>query len=76
MLTEGTSEDQGDGGDDSDDGDEVGYGDGDDDTYTDDQASWHDDLGDASGLDTSPDQGLLSSPGPAMEESSFAMVVT
>ena len=56
-------------------GDDIGYGD--DDTYTDDQANWHDDLGDASGLNTSPKQGLLSLTGPATEESSsFAMVLT
>ena len=68
---------------DDDDGDDDYYGDnrgdGDDgsDTNLKVQEDWTNDLGDASGLDTSPDQGLLSPPGPATKESSsFASVVT
>ena len=46
-------------------------------TQPDEQDNWYHDLGEASGLNTSPDQGLLSPTGPAMEESSsFAMVVS
>ena len=54
--------------------DSVGdYGD----SNTNNQDDWTEDLGEASGLDMSPDQGLLSPPGPVTEESSsFAMVVT
>ena len=41
-----------------------------------DEDNWYEDLKDASGLDISPDTGLLLLPGPATEESaSFAMVV-
>ena len=39
-------------------------------TYADDQEDWQNGFRDTSGLDMSPDQGLLSPPGPAMEESS------
>ena len=56
--------------------DDGGDGEGLDDVVpTDPRENWFEDLGEASGLDTSPDSDLLSSPGPATESSSFAMVV-
>ena len=41
-----------------------------------DEENWYKELQDASGLASSPDSGLVSSPGPATEESaSFAVVI-